>query len=77
MYEGHVAIDIHARYFTQRKNAPNEQNLPFADGVDPDGTLAGLRKHDLIHGPDNKVSYLKLLENERCTTRLIDIPIYS
>ena len=76
VYEGHVAIDIHACYFTLRKNAPNEQNLPFADGVDPDGILAGLRKHDLIHGPDNKVSYLELLETERCTTRPIDVPVY-
>lgn len=64
-YEGHVALDIHTRYFTPRKTAPNEQNLPFADGVDPHGVLAGLRKHDLIHGLDNKVSYLELLEHER------------
>ena len=65
MYEGYTAIDFNARYFTTRRDAPNEENLPFADGVDPDGTLAKLQKHDLIHGPDNKVAYLRLLENER------------
>jgi len=59
-YEGHAAVDLHARYFTMRKNAPNEANIPFTDGVDPDGALSALRKHDLIHGPDNRVSYLKM-----------------
>jgi len=59
MYERHTAVDLHTRYFTMRKNAPNEANILFMDGVDPDGVLSTLRKHDLIHGPDNRVSYLK------------------
>lgn len=62
-YEGHVALDFHARYFTLRKDTPNERHLPFVDRVDPDGFLESLRRHDLIHGPDNQVMYLKLLEN--------------
>jgi len=63
-YEGHTAIDIHARYFTVRKDAPKEPNLPFSQGVDPEGTLLKLRKHDLIHGRDNKVEYMKMTKIE-------------
>jgi hypothetical protein len=56
-YEGHIATDFNARYFTNRSNARNEANLPFLEGVDPDGVLAELRGHDLIHGGDNQVTY--------------------
>ena len=65
LYEGHIAIDVHARYFTACKTAPKEANLSFSQGVNPDGVLSRLRKHDLIHGPDNKVAYLKTGENGR------------
>ena len=71
LYEGHVAIDFNARYFTLRKHSPNEQNLPFSDGVDPHGFLAKLRKHDLLHGTDNKVEYLKWLGDEKCANDLV------
>lgn len=57
-YEGHIATDFNARYFTNRSNARNEANLPFLEGVDPGGVLAELRGHDLIHGADNQVAYL-------------------
>jgi hypothetical protein len=63
LYEGHTAIDFNARYFTQRKDAPKESSLPFFEGVDPEGVLETLRRQDLIHGPDNQVEYLKLLDN--------------
>ena len=61
-YEGHLAIDSHSRYFTIRKHAPNECNLAFLDGVDPDNVLSELLRHDLIHGPDNQVVYLKAIQ---------------
>lgn len=57
-YEGHIATEFNARYFTNRSNAKNESNLPFLEGVDPDGVLAELRGHDLIHGADNQVAYM-------------------
>jgi len=56
LYEGHIATDFNARYFTTRKGSPQEANLFFLDRVDPDGILAGLRGQDLIHGPDNQVT---------------------
>jgi hypothetical protein len=59
-----MAIDFNARYFTKRKDAPHESNRPFLEGVDPQGVLEKLRKHDVIHGPDNQVEYIKLLEND-------------
>jgi hypothetical protein len=68
LYEGHITIDFNARYFTLRKNAPTEANLPFSEGIDPHGILAAIRKQDLIHGADNQVAYLKALENEMCAS---------
>jgi hypothetical protein len=56
-YEGHIATEFNARYFTNRSDTQNEANLPFLEGVDPDGVLAELRGHDLIHGADNQVTY--------------------
>jgi hypothetical protein len=66
LYEGHVATDYNARYFTNRSEAKNEVNLPFVKGVDPNGILADLRGQDLIHGPDNQVMYYRHHENGRC-----------
>lgn len=59
IYEGCDAIDANARYFSLRKNVPNERGLSFEKGVDPNGILASLRDQHLIHGYDNKVVYLK------------------
>ena len=66
MYEGHIATNFSARYFTNRNLARNEVNLPFGDGVDPNGVLANVRGQDLIHGPDNQVTYVRRLKNGRC-----------
>jgi hypothetical protein len=61
VYEGHVASDYNARYFSNWSAARNEANLLFLEGVDLAGVLAGLRHHDLIHGPDNQVKYLTIM----------------
>jgi len=66
VYEGHAATDFNARYFTRCNDTPNEGNLTFGDGVDPDGVLGMLHGHDLIHGPDNQVAYLKALDGGGC-----------
>ena len=49
LYEGHIAIYVHARYFMAYKTAPKEENLSFSEGVDPDGVLLKLHKHDQTH----------------------------
>ena len=69
VYEGYDAIDANARYFSIRKNVPNERGLTFGRGVDPDGTLANLRDQLLIHGYDNKVEYLKEERDNKGITR--------
>ena len=69
IYEGYDAIDANARYFSFRKNVPNERGLTFGKGVDPDGTLASLRDQHLIHGYDNKVEYLKEEKDDNGITR--------
>ena len=64
-YEGHAALDLHRRYFTSQKLAPNKVNLPFMEVVDSDGVLASVRGQDLIHGPDNQVHYLELVVSDK------------
>ncbi|KAF9464019.1 hypothetical protein BDZ94DRAFT_1356192, partial [Collybia nuda] len=59
-FNGHVALDAHARYLTERRLAPQEQHIEYAIGVDPHGALADLQGHDFIHGPDNYVEYLAM-----------------
>jgi hypothetical protein len=58
-------LDLHRRYFTSQKLAPNKVNLPFMEVVDSDGVLASVRGQDLIHGPDNQVHYLELVVSDK------------
>ncbi|KAJ7171043.1 hypothetical protein C8R46DRAFT_1216643 [Mycena filopes] len=48
------------RFFTERSEAPNEQDNNFQPGVDTIGRLAKLKGADLIHAPDNIVKYFRL-----------------
>ncbi|EFI27784.1 hypothetical protein CC1G_14707 [Coprinopsis cinerea okayama7 len=57
LYEGDLALDFHARYFTDREVAPQEKHIPFDDLVDPQQILETLRGTRFIHGPDNRVEY--------------------
>lgn len=57
-YEGYSCIEAHARYFTDRHLVPYDKNIPFFDGVDPQGTLQQLQPPELVHAPDNYVEYL-------------------
>lgn len=60
MFEGHVALEMYARYFTERRLAPQESHLEYGYMVDPDGVLSAIQGSDFIHGPDNYVEYLEL-----------------
>ncbi|KAG2002606.1 hypothetical protein CC2G_004782 [Coprinopsis cinerea AmutBmut pab1-1] len=68
MYEGDPAIDCHARYFTDRELVPQEKHQPFDEVVDPYHILEDIRGTSFIHGPDNKVEYLKKTTEEGETT---------
>ncbi|KAG2020177.1 hypothetical protein CC2G_005545 [Coprinopsis cinerea AmutBmut pab1-1] len=68
LYEGEVALDFHARYFTDREAAPQEKHVPFDERVDPRGILETLRGTRLIHGPDNRVEYcIKVIDPDGTT----------
>ncbi|KAH6888884.1 hypothetical protein BKA70DRAFT_1442720 [Coprinopsis sp. MPI-PUGE-AT-0042] len=57
LWEGDVAVDCHARYFTSRHSAPQQKHLPFETLVDPRNILDDLRGNELIHSADNRVEY--------------------
>ncbi|RXW11458.1 hypothetical protein EST38_g14397 [Candolleomyces aberdarensis] len=58
-YEGHAALDSHARYFTDRSHAPHETNQAFPSVIDPYNVLADIRPDYFIYGEDNRVEYCK------------------
>lgn len=60
MFEGIPAIDISTRYFTERRNAPNEVPVDFGENVDPEGIMAYIQGEDFIHTQDNFVEYLEI-----------------
>jgi hypothetical protein len=68
-YEGWDAIDVNARYFTQRKHVPHERGQVFGIGVDPNGVLASVRNQHIIHGYDNKVNYLREEKDSKGNTK--------
>ncbi|KAJ7854013.1 hypothetical protein B0H13DRAFT_1903826 [Mycena leptocephala] len=53
------ALSASNRLFTQKGDAPTEQDNDFVDGVDPTGSLERLKTRDLIHAPENMVRYFK------------------
>ncbi|KAH6879339.1 hypothetical protein BKA70DRAFT_1127310, partial [Coprinopsis sp. MPI-PUGE-AT-0042] len=56
-FEGHLAIEAHARYFTDRSLVPYECNAPFMPFVDPNRTLQNAQIDCLLHASDNQVEY--------------------
>ncbi|RXW14439.1 hypothetical protein EST38_g11415 [Candolleomyces aberdarensis] len=58
-YEGYEAVDSHARYFTDRSQAPYESDTPFSRLVDPYNILSDIKPDFFIHGADNWVEYCK------------------
>jgi len=39
IYKGHKALDVHTQYFTVHRHAPDERNLAFGDGINPEGVF--------------------------------------
>ncbi|KAJ7120547.1 hypothetical protein C8R43DRAFT_1136720 [Mycena crocata] len=54
-------IPASKRLFTERCDAPTEQDNVFAPGIDTLGRLAKLKGTNLIHAPDNMVKYFRLV----------------
>ena len=56
LYEGHIATDFNAQYFTTRKGSPQEANLSFLDG----SILMGFSR-----GFEGRTSYMDLTTRSR------------
>lgn len=64
-----AAVDLHARYLTAIRSAPQEENIDYGYMVDPKGVLLGLHGCDYIHGPDNRVEYMELVKSKDGVSR--------
>ena len=60
---GLAALACHTRYFTPRRNCLTADHQPFGPGIDPNGTLEGLKGAAYVHTEDNVVQYLGI---KRC-----------
>ncbi|KAJ2921134.1 hypothetical protein H1R20_g15961, partial [Candolleomyces eurysporus] len=63
-YEGDFALDVHARYFTDRHSAPGLKHVPFTTDVDPLHILESIRGVKFIHAPENEVQYCRRVTDE-------------
>ncbi|KAF9472503.1 hypothetical protein BDN70DRAFT_818551 [Pholiota conissans] len=62
-YQGIMALDTHAHYFTQKHFVPSSKSIPFHSTVDPDGVLENIRGEDMVHAADNDVDYFVQLHD--------------
>ncbi|KAF9471244.1 hypothetical protein BDN70DRAFT_901494 [Pholiota conissans] len=62
-YQGVMALDAHAHYFTQKHFVPSSESIPFHSTVDPDGVLENIRGEDMVHAADNDVDYFVQLHD--------------
>ncbi|KAJ2913530.1 hypothetical protein MD484_g6886, partial [Candolleomyces efflorescens] len=68
-YEGDVALDVHARYFTDRASVPTVKHVPFSPDVDPHHILEAIRGPQFIHAPENDVQYCRRITGVHETAR--------
>jgi hypothetical protein len=50
-------LNLSTRYFTSRKDDPQNPAVPFSPAVDPKGILASMSTTTYFHGEDNQVLY--------------------
>ncbi|KAJ6520780.1 hypothetical protein DFH09DRAFT_1426698 [Mycena vulgaris] len=62
------------RLFTNKTDAPTEQDTEFQNGVDPLNVLQKLKNNDLIHAPDNIVKYFKRVDDKGKVTYEESVP---
>ncbi|RXW14798.1 hypothetical protein EST38_g11060 [Candolleomyces aberdarensis] len=72
-YKGEYAIDVHCRYFTDRRVAPMMKHEGFLNGVDPEHRLEVARGDDSVHGVENVVQYLQVLTDEEGKERYEEV----
>jgi hypothetical protein len=63
-YEGDSSVDLHTRYFTERRFESHARHIPFSQDIDPLHILEDLQGLVFVHAKENKVEYLwKVMEN--------------
>ncbi|KAG6914189.1 hypothetical protein DXG01_001859 [Tephrocybe rancida] len=70
------AVDLHARYFMDRHNAPHEDSVPFGLLTDPEGVLEGITTADeFFHGQTimSNIDRCPSPKEPRCQFRVGDI----
>ncbi|KAJ7503916.1 hypothetical protein B0H11DRAFT_1905803 [Mycena galericulata] len=63
-YGSSISSISNCRYFTVRRNIPDENRIPFAKYVDPAGVLNRFIKEHVAHCMDNDISYLELKDDK-------------
>jgi hypothetical protein len=61
-YKEFTSIDMSNRYFSARKEAPNDSHIPFTKELDPKGILAKAMGTQFIHSEQNVVQYNQKIE---------------
>ena len=61
-YKEFSSIELSNRYFSARKEAPNESHIPFTKELDPKGILAKAMGTQFIHSEQNVVKYNRKVE---------------
>jgi len=59
-FQSWPAIECYTRYYTEKRLAPQEPDVPFDTLTDPESVLRNLAGPDFFHGRDNHVDYKEM-----------------
>lgn len=59
VFEGHTAISLANRFYTNKHDKGQELDLPFGPAIDPHGVLERGKDNLFVHLPENQVKYYK------------------
>jgi hypothetical protein len=62
LFDGHDAIDMGNRLFTDRHDQSNHELVPFKLSVDPDGILERAMGSEFVHLRENEVEYFECVD---------------
>ena len=57
LFNDHISIDVGNRYFTPRKYALQDEQIPFNSSVDPHNILSEAMGNHFVHVEENEVEY--------------------
>jgi len=62
-HDGFPTVEASNRYFSNRRDIPNNDHLDIPPIIDPHGYLKELRYHDLVYTHHNVVEYYEAKDN--------------